>query len=65
MAKEIRDWQAQSVPVGRFSEPHEQVPQVLLLLSPYASYMTGTEVRRARQLADLSQYMVDGGFLSF
>ena len=43
MDKTIRDAQAKGVPMGRFSEPEEQVPQILLLLSKHASYMTGTE----------------------
>lgn len=41
MDVKIRDYQAQSVPLGRFSEPHEQGYPAVFLLSEYASYMTG------------------------
>jgi len=51
MAKDIRDHQAHNLPLGRFAEPHEMAGQTLLLLSEYASYMTGNE------------YFVDGGQL--
>jgi len=51
MAKEIRDHQANNLPLGRFAEPHEMSGQALLLLSDHASYMTGGE------------YFVDGGQL--
>jgi len=51
MAKNIRDHQAQGLPLGRFAEPHEMAGQALLLLSEHASYMTGGE------------YFVDGGQL--
>ncbi|CCM02002.1 uncharacterized protein FIBRA_04076 [Fibroporia radiculosa] len=53
MEKSIRDHQAAQVPLGRFAKPHEMAPQTLLLLSDYASYMTGQE------------YFVDGGQLVF
>jgi len=51
MAKNIRDHQANNLPLGRFAEPHEMSGQALLLLSEHASYMTGGE------------YFVDGGQL--
>ncbi|KAF9484230.1 NADP-dependent mannitol dehydrogenase MtDH [Pholiota conissans] len=51
MDQSIRDFQGKSLPMGRFAEPHEMVGQALLLLSDYASYMTGGE------------YFVDGGQL--
>lgn len=51
MEKKIRDFQARSLPLGRFAEPHEITGQALLLLSDHASYMTGGE------------YFVDGGHL--
>jgi len=51
MDKNIRDHQAHNLPLGRFAEPHEMAGQALLLLSDYASYMTGNE------------YFVDGGQL--
>ncbi|KAF5325021.1 hypothetical protein D9619_010098 [Psilocybe cf. subviscida] len=51
MDKAIRDYQAKSLPLGRFAEPDEMAGQTLLLLSDYASYMTGGE------------YFVDGGKL--
>jgi len=53
MPKDERDFQAQGVPVGRFARPDEMVGQTLLLLSDYATYMTGTE------------YFVDGGYLAY
>lgn len=46
-----RKYQAANVPLKRFAEPHEMVGQTILLLSDYASYMTGAE------------YFVDGGQL--
>ncbi|KAJ9117434.1 hypothetical protein QFC22_004284 [Naganishia vaughanmartiniae] len=49
--KEVREFQSASVPLGRYSEPAEQTPQVLLLLSEVSSYQTGSEV------------FVDGGYL--
>ena len=65
----IRDFQAKSVPLGRFAEvntlnlilvinsfhlqPHEMAGQALLLLSDHASYMTGGE------------YFVDGSVTYF
>jgi len=51
MDHKIRDFQAKSLPLGRFAEPHEMTGQALLLLSEHASYMTGGE------------YFVDGGHL--
>ncbi|KIJ93044.1 hypothetical protein K443DRAFT_413687 [Laccaria amethystina LaAM-08-1] len=51
MEKKVRDFQARSLPLGRFAEPHEITGQALLLLSDHASYMTGGE------------YFVDGGHL--
>ena len=39
----IRQYQAGNVPLGRFAEPHEMTGQAILLLSDYASYMTGGE----------------------
>ncbi|KIM36361.1 hypothetical protein M413DRAFT_449238 [Hebeloma cylindrosporum] len=53
MDPKIRDFQAKSVPLGRFAEPQEMTAQALLLLSDYASYMTGSE------------YFIDGGKLIF
>ncbi|KAI0922682.1 putative NADP-dependent mannitol dehydrogenase [Taiwanofungus camphoratus] len=53
MEKSIRDYQADHLPLGRFSKPHEMAPQVLLLLSDHATYMTGQE------------YFVDGGQLVY
>jgi len=51
MPQELRDAQAATVPLGRFSEPEEHAAQVVLLLSDLSSYTTGSEV------------FVDGGFL--
>jgi len=51
MEKSVRDHQAKNLPLGRFAEPEEMVGQAILLLSDYASYMTGGE------------YFVDGGQL--
>lgn len=45
MDKKIRDYQASSVPMGRFSEPHEQAAPAVFMLSEHASYMTGGHVR--------------------
>ncbi|PKI83651.1 sorbose reductase [Malassezia vespertilionis] len=45
MDQKIRDYQAASVPMGRFSEPHEQAAPALFLLSEHASYMTGHQIR--------------------
>ncbi|KAL4399314.1 oxidoreductase [Malassezia pachydermatis] len=45
MDKSIRDYQASSVPMGRFSEPSEQAGPAVFLLSEHASYMTGTQIR--------------------
>ncbi|EFI27564.1 NADP-dependent mannitol dehydrogenase [Coprinopsis cinerea okayama7 len=53
MDKNIRDFQASQVPMGRFAEPHEMTGLALLLLSEHASYMTGAE------------YFVDGGQLVY
>lgn len=47
----VRAYQAANVPLKRFAEPEEMVGQTVLLLSDYASYMTGAE------------YFVDGGQL--
>lgn len=49
----IRNYQAANVPLKRFAQPHEMVGQTVLLLSDYASYMTGGE------------YFVDGGVLIY
>ncbi|KAF8583211.1 NAD(P)-binding protein [Ramaria rubella] len=52
--QEVRDFQAASIPLGRYSEPKEHTAQVLLLLSPeHSSYTTGSEI------------FVDGGFLIY
>ncbi|KAK2462556.1 hypothetical protein APHAL10511_005526 [Amanita phalloides] len=51
MDPEIREYQAKSLPLKRFAEPHEMTGQALLLLSDHATYMTGGE------------YFVDGGQL--
>ncbi|KAF8801994.1 NADP-dependent mannitol dehydrogenase MtDH [Phlegmacium glaucopus] len=51
MDKKIRDFEARSLPLGRFARPDEMTGQALLLLSEHASYMTGGE------------YFVDGGHL--
>jgi len=51
MEKSIRDFQSSQLPLRRFAQPEEMVGQALLLLSDYASYMTGAE------------YFVDGGQL--
>jgi len=53
MDKKIRDFQAKGLPLKRFAEPHEMTGQALLLLSEYATYMTGGE------------YFVDGGQLIY
>ncbi|PWN86802.1 putative NADP-dependent mannitol dehydrogenase [Acaromyces ingoldii] len=45
MASEIRDFQAHSVPLQRFSEPHEQAFPAVMLLSSHASYLTGSVLR--------------------
>lgn len=45
MDPKIREWQASSVPLKRFSEPHEQGEPAVLLLSDKASYITGTQLR--------------------
>lgn len=45
MDAKIRDFQASSIPLGRFSEPHEQAEPAVLLLSDKASYMTGSVIR--------------------
>ncbi|KAI5452833.1 hypothetical protein NCC49_006373 [Naganishia albida] len=49
--EEVRKFQCESVPLGRYSEPQEQTSQVLLLLSEHSSYQTGSEV------------FIDGGYL--
>jgi len=53
MDPKIREWQAASVPMGRFSEPKEQSEPAVLLLSDKASYVTGTILRP------------DGGFSAY
>ncbi len=50
MDASIREFQAKSVPLGRFSEPHEQAGPAMMLLSDAASYITGSQLR------------IDGGF---
>ncbi|GHJ85134.1 hypothetical protein NliqN6_1536 [Naganishia liquefaciens] len=49
--KEVREFQSNSVPLGRYSDPQEQTSQVILLLSEHSSYQTGSEV------------FIDGGYL--
>ena len=51
MPADLRSWQADHVPLKRFSEPHEQAGQAVLLLSDSSSYTTGSEC------------FVDGGYL--
>ncbi|EPQ50760.1 putative NADP-dependent mannitol dehydrogenase [Gloeophyllum trabeum ATCC 11539] len=51
MDENIRKYQANNVPLKRFAKPEEMTGQTVLLLSDYASYMTGGE------------YFVDGGQL--
>lgn len=53
MEKSIRDYQASSVPLRRFAEPHEQGDAALFLISESASYITGTHLRP------------DGGFSAY
>lgn len=53
MEKSIRDYQASSVPLRRFAEPHEQGDAALFLISDSASYITGTQLRP------------DGGFSAY
>lgn len=53
MEQKIRDYQAESVPLRRFAEPHEQGDPALFLISPSASYITGTILRP------------DGGFSAY
>lgn len=43
MDKNIRDYQAHNIPLGRFAKPEEMTGQAILLLSDHASYMTGGE----------------------
>ncbi|TFY80967.1 hypothetical protein EWM64_g3043 [Hericium alpestre] len=50
-AKEVLEYQAKTTLLGRFAEPEEMTGQAMLLLSDYATYMTGAE------------YFVDGGKL--
>ncbi|KAG7531976.1 hypothetical protein FFLO_03983 [Filobasidium floriforme] len=50
-APAVRKFHEDSVPLRRYSQPKEQAPPVLLLLSEHSSYMTGSEV------------FVDGGML--
>ncbi|GAA5874830.1 hypothetical protein JCM1840_003892 [Sporobolomyces johnsonii] len=47
----LRAAQCADVPLGRFSRAYEQATQVVMLLSPYTSYQTGSSV------------YVDGGYL--
>lgn len=49
---EVRKALTDTVPMGRFGEPHEIANAALFLLSDYASYITGTDL------------VCDGGFLS-
>lgn len=51
MPAELREGQAKTVPLGRFSQPFEQASQVVLFLSDKTSYQTGSEA------------FVDGGYL--
>jgi len=51
MDEKIKKHQANNVPMKRFAKPEEMTGQTVLLLSDYASYMTGGE------------YVVDGGQL--
>jgi len=51
MDPKVREYQAANIPLKRFAEPEEMVGQTVLLLSDYASYMTG------------QSYYVDGGQL--
>ncbi|PWN39845.1 NADP-dependent mannitol dehydrogenase [Ceraceosorus guamensis] len=53
MDAKIRDWQAASVPLRRFSKPQEQGDAALWLLSDKATYVTG------------AGYLVDGGFSAY
>lgn len=53
MDVKIRDWQASSVPLRRFSKPEEQGDCALWLLSDKATYVTG------------AGYLVDGGFSAY
>ncbi len=43
MDPKMREFQAAGIPLKRFAEPGEMVGQTVLLLSEYASYMTGGE----------------------
>jgi hypothetical protein len=43
MDPDVRAFQAAGVPLKRFAEPQEMAGQAVLLLSDYASYMTGAE----------------------
>lgn len=54
MDPKIREWQASSVPLKRFSEPHEQGEPAVLLLSDKASYITGTQLREFVFVASLT-----------
>lgn len=51
MDPKIRDWQAKSVPLGRFSEPREQGEPCVLLFSDKASYITGSQLRECATAA--------------
>lgn len=43
MDAKVREYQAANVPLKRFAEPHEMTGQCVLLLSDWATYMTGGE----------------------
>ena len=43
MDRKVLECQSKGIPLGRFAEPHEMAGQAILLLSDYASYMTGGE----------------------
>ncbi|GJJ14622.1 hypothetical protein Clacol_008888 [Clathrus columnatus] len=51
MDPKLREHQANNIPLKRFAEPNEIAAQAVLLLTDYASYMTGGE------------YFIDGGQL--
>ncbi|KAF8513240.1 NADP-dependent mannitol dehydrogenase [Gautieria morchelliformis] len=51
MDPSLRAYQAANIPLRRFAEPREMTGQAVLLLTEYASYMTGGE------------YFIDGGQL--
>ncbi|PWN48252.1 putative NADP-dependent mannitol dehydrogenase [Violaceomyces palustris] len=45
MDAKVREYQSSSIPLERFSEPHEQADPAILLLSDKASYITGSVLR--------------------